>query len=73
MMLILPVKYFFKYCYGSKLIIYSARSVFFMPTAIRIANKYPAITTYGKENIDNYTCIPLKNVAGKTIDYSSRE
>ena len=31
--------------------------------AIRIANKYPTITIYGKENIDNYTCIPMKNVA----------
>ena len=23
------------------------------------------MTIYGKENIDNYTCIPLKNVAGE--------
>ena len=34
-----------------------------VPAAIRIANKYPTITIYEKENIDNYTCIPLKNVA----------
>ena len=40
-------------------------SCFFIPAAIRIANKHPTITIYGKENIDNYTCIPLKNVAGK--------
>ena len=40
-------------------------SFFFIPTAIRIANKHPNITIYGKENIDNYTCIPLKNVAGE--------
>jgi len=36
---------------------------FFIPVAIRTANKHPTITIYGKENIDNYTCIPLKNVA----------
>ena len=32
---------------------------------IWIANKHPTITIYEKENIDNYTCIPLKNVAGE--------
>ena len=32
---------------------------------IRVAKKHPTITVYGKENIYNYTCIPLKNVAGE--------
>ena len=32
---------------------------------IRIANKHPTITIYGKQNTDNYTCIPLKYVAGE--------
>ena len=27
--------------------------------------KYPTITIYGKENINNYMCIPLKNFARK--------